>query len=252
MPKLPDIAAPVYKNYADFKASEWYNKVMSRNGVEYIFYEETPGVDNVLLPITKGENVTASETTEKLEVDQWGQSIIDEYVDGKTRITGTVGIFYSASQADVLPTTQDFVGRRFKIIKKVAPGFPGAGIPLLMWDKVASDFAINVKGQLLINADGGIIVASGGQITMGAEGGVTIGTELSLTIISPDAIITPDDIVPVTQKSKFKKPQISSSVIDLSSLASLTPPPIPDLNLEVNNDVEVRKPEDPEKPRPRS
>ena len=134
---MPNIAAPVYKNYADFKASEWYNKVMSRNGVEYIFYEETPGVDNVLLPITKGENVTASETTEKLEVDQWGQSIIDEYVDGKTRITGTVGIFYSASQADVLPTTQDFVGRRFKIIKKVAPGFPGAGIPLLMWDKVA-------------------------------------------------------------------------------------------------------------------
>lgn len=114
--------------------------------------------------------------------------------------------------------------------------------------EVGANFAINVKGALLIKADQGIIISSGTSITMGSTQGTIIGSSQSVKIIAPDAYVTPDDVVPNTVKASYPAPSVTSSVIDLSSLKSLKPPTIPELNLEVQNEVDVKQPEEPTKP----
>lgn len=150
---MPNITAPTFDSYAAFKASVWYDKVMARNGVEYIVYDETQvaGVTGAVLPITKGEGVSWSTTMEKIEVDEWGKTVIEEFADGKARISGSIGIFYSQKNADTLPNTQDFAGRRFRIVKQVAEGYPGAGIALSAVVGVAlnqKDYQGNVRGAM--------------------------------------------------------------------------------------------------------
>ena len=114
--------------------------------------------------------------------------------------------------------------------------------------EVGGNFAVHVKGQFLIKADQGVIISSGTSITMGSGGNTTIGSSGALTIIAPNAIVTKDDIVPVTRKAAFPPPTVTSDIIDLSSLKSLSPPTIPNLSLTINKELDVRQPIEPTKP----
>jgi len=153
---MPNITAPTFNSYSEFKASEYYEKAMAKNAVEYLFYINTPAgaKPSQQLPITKGESASWGGTMEKYEIDQWGKSVIEEFADGKFRIAGNIGIFYTPQQADALPTSQDWLGVRYVIVKRVAPGYPGAGIVLAMVTNVAlnqKDYNASGRGLIMQN-----------------------------------------------------------------------------------------------------
>lgn len=137
---MAKIQTPTFADYNEFKNSVYYKRAMAGQGVEYLFYDQTPGntdPESALPPITRGEGVSVNDSMEVFLVDEWGTRIVQEFVDGRFLISGNIRTFFIPEQMDVLPSSQDHLGRRFLILMRIAPGYAGEGIALKAWEGVA-------------------------------------------------------------------------------------------------------------------
>lgn len=136
---MPQIQVPTFDDYASFAGSVYYKKALAGEGVEYVFFDMTPGntdPDSALAPITRGEGIDINVQIDVYEVNEWGKRVIEEFADGKFKISGSINTFYIPEQEDLLPDSQDFMGRRFLLLQRVAEGYAGAGIALKAWENV--------------------------------------------------------------------------------------------------------------------
>ena len=104
--------------------------------------------------------------------------------------------------------------------------------------KVDGNYHIKVGGNLVFDVAGRVLIKAGSDFVVGGQGAsvigsntLTIGGVSAFTIYDPGAFITKDDIVPVTQKSSIQIPSITANSVDLSDLASLSPPECPDFEI---------------------
>lgn len=114
--------------------------------------------------------------------------------------------------------------------------------------EIGGDMAVVVKGKLMIRGDQGISISSGAKLSMGSLTQMNIGSSSALNIAAPNAIITKDDIVPVTSKSAFAPPTVTATITDLLGLKNLSPPKIPEIEIEMDTELDVEQPEEPTLP----
>ncbi len=133
--------------YSDFKNDASYAKTLSREQVEFLFYQENADGTTSQLPIARGESMSWNASIEQFEVSEWGKDVIDEWADGKYRISGTVGLFFTPKGFDALPNSQNFAGKYFRVIKRISSVHPtAAGTVLGMVENVklnSKDFTAN-------------------------------------------------------------------------------------------------------------
>jgi len=114
--------------------------------------------------------------------------------------------------------------------------------------EIGGDLAIVVRGKLMLRGDNGVSISSGSKLSMGSQTQMNIGSSSSLFLAAPNAIITRDDIVPLTTKSAFPPPTITATFTDLLALKNLKQPPIPEIEIEMDTELDVEQPEEPSKP----
>lgn len=108
---------------------------------------------------------------------------------------------------------------------------------------------IHIKGKLLIQAEQGIILSSkNGEFTFGCKNEFIMGSSTGMKVSAPNLIVTKDDIVIPASKTAYTPPEINVSTIDLSHLKKMECPEIPEIKLNINKELDNKKPENPELP----
>ena len=116
--------------------------------------------------------------------------------------------------------------------------------------EVGGDVGIYIKGQLRIQAEKGIILSSKeGPFTFGCKQMFTMGSKCEgIQVKAPNLIETPDDIVIPAEICRYEPPIITVNTIDLNRLKELKPPEIPEIENEIDKELDNKKPKGPVKP----
>lgn len=110
--------------YADFASTPDYRSKHSGSAIAIEIYDE----DNPSSPlIGAATGINATDDFETIPIEEAGNDGVDEIVQGRHTISFTVQAFWSPQRNDALPTRQSFIGRKWTVIEKIAPGRPGAG-----------------------------------------------------------------------------------------------------------------------------
>lgn len=110
--------------YADLEASDSYVSKHSGAGVAVALYDE----NDVAAPLLgAASNVNATDDFEGIGIEEAGNDGVDEWVLGRHSGSGTIQAFFTPKWNDALPTRQNFIGRRFILIEKIAATRPSAG-----------------------------------------------------------------------------------------------------------------------------
>ena len=110
--------------YAEFVQSDAYQSKSPGAALEVLIQNELNPAES-LIGKTSGLNI--NEDFETLPVEESGNDGVDEIVQGRHQVTCSVPGFWSPAYGDNLPTRQDFIGKTWTIIKRIATPFPGAG-----------------------------------------------------------------------------------------------------------------------------
>jgi hypothetical protein len=86
--------------------------------------------------IGRGANFSWQDTFEQVPVDEYGKTGIDEYSPGRMIGGGTLGTFTIPNLNDELPTRDTFATKSFTVQEIIAPGRPGAGTVLNVFQGV--------------------------------------------------------------------------------------------------------------------
>jgi len=111
-------------SYADYKASDAYTSKISGASIEILLLNANDPSEVIIGRLT-GHNV--NEDYETLPIEECGEDGVDEIVDGRHTITGNLPAFFSPQWMDRLPTRQDFLGKRYTIMRRVGENWPHAG-----------------------------------------------------------------------------------------------------------------------------
>lgn len=110
--------------YTTFANSDAYASKHSGSGLEVVIINANDPAD-VIIGATTGINF--SDDFELVPIEEAGNDGVDEIVQGRNTINLTVQAFWTPDWGDSLPTRQNFIGREFVIIERIATGRPGAG-----------------------------------------------------------------------------------------------------------------------------
>ena len=110
--------------YADLVASPAYISKYAGAAIEVVIADAN-APQNVIIGATAG--ISPAEDYEAVPIEEAGNDGVDEYAQG--RMTGAMRIpaFFTPQWNDTLPTRQSFVGKRYIITERIAPGRPQAG-----------------------------------------------------------------------------------------------------------------------------
>jgi len=116
--------------YADLVADPAYTSKHSGSGIEILIAEEGDPSQLVIGATTGNNN---NEDFETIPVEEAGNDGVDEFVQGRHSGTMSIPAFWTPQWNDTLPSRQDFVGKRYTIFTRIAPGRPGAGTVTNAW-----------------------------------------------------------------------------------------------------------------------
>ena len=114
-------------SYAAYRASDAYTSKVAGASVEILILN-ADDPSEVIIGRTTGMN--SNEDFETLPVEEAGESGVNEIVDGRHTITGNLPAFYSPQWNDRLPTRQNFIAKRYTIMKRIGEDWPHAGTVL--------------------------------------------------------------------------------------------------------------------------
>lgn len=110
--------------YSELQAADDYVSKVAGAGVEIIILEEgNPGES--LIGATSG--IQWTDNFEQLGVEEAGNDGVDEHVTGRHDGSCTIPAFFTPQWNDRLPTRQDFLGKTYTVLEKIAKGRPQEG-----------------------------------------------------------------------------------------------------------------------------
>lgn len=110
--------------YSELVNSEEYPRKHAGAGLEVLIIDEDDPT-NIIIGATTGLNMSTD--LEVIDIEEAGNEIVDELVQGRATVAGTVQHFWTPEWGDRLPDTQDFLGKSYLVIVRIAPNFPNAG-----------------------------------------------------------------------------------------------------------------------------
>ena len=111
--------------YNDFIATPEYPAKVSGAHIGVAIYDEALPAAPPILGGTTGIN--ASDDLEGIPIEEAGNEGVDEIVQGRHTLQGSIQSFWSAERNDALPTRQSFIGKKYLILEIVADERVGAG-----------------------------------------------------------------------------------------------------------------------------
>lgn len=113
--------------YQEFVASAAYREKFSGSHIDVVIINEDDARDIV---IGAASGLNSGENFEALAVEEVGEAGANEIVQGRHDGSISVPAFWTPAWNDSAPTRQNFIGRRFIILERVASERPGSGVVL--------------------------------------------------------------------------------------------------------------------------
>lgn len=113
--------------YTEFIATSAYREKFSGSHIDIVIVNEDDPND-IIIGAASGLN--DAENFEALTVEEAGEAGANEIVQGRHDGALSVPAFWTPAWNDSAPTRQNFIGRRFVILERVASERPGAGVTL--------------------------------------------------------------------------------------------------------------------------
>lgn len=110
--------------YSEFVNSDGYKSKESGAA----FSLQLIDVQNPSVPILDAMGgINVSEQMNDSAVEEAGQEAVEDYVKERYSCSGNASFFYTAARNDALPTVEDFLGRDYILVQRIAPKRAGAG-----------------------------------------------------------------------------------------------------------------------------
>lgn len=110
--------------YADFQAQDAYVSKHSGSGLEAVLLDETDPSQIIVGAVT---SFNYTDDFEVIPVEEAGNDGVDEIVQGRHSGTGTIQHFWTPEWNDNLLSRDEFIGRKFTVLIRVASEREGAG-----------------------------------------------------------------------------------------------------------------------------
>lgn len=141
--------------YASFVSTDPYASKHSGAGLRVRIVNEDDPADLVIGAVA---SLSPSDQYEVTRIEEAGEEIVNELVQGRHDGTATIGGFWTPEWGDNVPTPQNFIGRSFVISVEIAPSFPGAGTVQDAFvgckiNRVGSDFSARGARSLSVGFD---------------------------------------------------------------------------------------------------
>ena len=140
--------------YSDLATSDRYEAKQSGADVAFMLLDESDPNNADLRIVGNVSSLTANSDFERIPIEEVGERVVSEIVDGRVTVNGSLTSFWAPKWGDKLPTTQDFVGKSYTILKLVAPDRPNAGTVLgaVTGAKITScNESLAARGALSVN-----------------------------------------------------------------------------------------------------
>src|SRR3989344_1566330 len=103
--------------YDEYKNTNSYKKAKSGSEVDVVlFLNDDPN----FTPLARGAGLSYNETFERIPVEEYGESGVNEIADGKHALTGSITSFFIPEQNDRMDIRQTFQGREYTILEVIA------------------------------------------------------------------------------------------------------------------------------------